>query len=238
MKKEYLLVSIVIPTYNHSAYLGQAIDSVLNQDYQNIELIVLDDGSTDDTRAILERYSNCFFWETQKNMGQSATLNKGWSMSKGDILAYLSADDLLMPNAVSRSVDCLLGNPDAVLSYCDFDLIDPESRIVRRVNAPEYSFIEMVTKFICAPSAGAFFWRGAFLKRADGIRIFTVFQITIAGCVSVCMEGLFTSTNLLLHSAFMKDPSLFQRRLKSALQRQSRSSQIFIAVQIFLMMYW
>ncbi len=164
MKKEYLLVSIVIPTYNHSAYLGQAIDSVLNQDYQNIELIVLDDGSTDDTRAILERYKNCFFWETQKNMGQSATLNKGWSMSKGDILAYLSADDLLMPNAVSRSVDCLLGNPDAVLSYCDFDLIDPESRIVRRVNAPEYSFIEMVTKFICAPSAGAFFWRGAFFK--------------------------------------------------------------------------
>ena len=164
MKVQMPQVSVVIPAYNHAEYLGQAIDSVLNQDYKNIELIVLDDGSADDTRAVLERYKNCFFWETQKNMGQSSTLNKGWGMSKGDILAYLSADDLLLPYAVSRSVDCLLGNPDAVLSYCDFDLIDPESRIVRHVNAPEYSFIEMVTKFICAPSAGAFFWRSAFLK--------------------------------------------------------------------------
>jgi hypothetical protein len=85
-------------------------------------------------------------------------------MAKGEILAYLSADDLLLPRAVTRSVECLLSHPEAVLSYCDFDLIDPESRVVRRVTAPDYSYMEMVTKFICAPSAGAFFWRAPFLK--------------------------------------------------------------------------
>lgn len=164
MKASPPLVSIIIPAYNHADYLGQAIDSVLAQDYKNVELIVLDDGSTDGTAQVLGQYGSAFHWETHKNMGQSGTLNKGWHMSKGDILAYLSADDLLLPHAVSRSVDCLLDNPDAVLSYCDFDLIDPESRIVRRVNAPEYSFIEMVTKFVCAPGAGAFFWRSEFLK--------------------------------------------------------------------------
>ena len=158
------LVSIVIPTYNHAAYLSQAIDSVLNQKYKNIELIVLDDGSTDGTAQVLNGYGNQFHWESQKNIGQSATLNKGWSMAQGEILAYLSADDLLYPDAVSRSVDSLLKQDNAVLSYCDFNMIDPESRIVRRVNAPEYSFIEMLTKFICAPSAGAFFWRSAYLK--------------------------------------------------------------------------
>ena len=164
MKNNFPLVSVVIPTYNHAYFLKQAIDSVLNQDYPNIELIVLDDGSTDKTIEILEKYENQFYWETQINIGQSATLNKGWNKSKGDILAYLSADDLLLPGAISRSVDCLIKNPEAVLCYCDFNLIDPNSRIVRRVSAPEYDYMEMVTKFICAPSAGAFFWRTSFLK--------------------------------------------------------------------------
>jgi glycosyltransferase involved in cell wall biosynthesis len=137
---------------------------VLEQDYPNIELIVLDDGSTDGTRALLESYGGLFYWESQNNMGQSSTLNKGWNLAKGEILAYLSADDLLLPHAVTRSVECLLSHPEAVLSYCDFDLIDPESRVVRRVTAPEYNYMDMVTKFICAPSAGAFFWRAPFLK--------------------------------------------------------------------------
>ena len=164
MENTIPLVSVVIPTYNHSSHLKQAVDSVLSQDYQNVELIVLDDGSTDNTRSILESYGDRFVWETQKNMGQPATLNKGWAMARGEILAYLSADDLLLPQAVSKSVECLLNNPDATLSYCDFDLIDPGSRVVRRVVAPEYNFHEMVTTFSCAPSAGAFFWRSAFVK--------------------------------------------------------------------------
>lgn len=164
MNNKFPLVSVVIPTYNHVSYLKQAVDSVLKQDYPNIELIVLDDGSTDGTRDVLESYGSRIYWESHRNMGQSSTLNKGWSMSKGDILAYLSADDLLLPRAVTRSVECLLSHPEAVLSYCDFNLIDPGSRVVRRVTTPEYSYMEMVTKFICAPSAGAFFWRGPFLK--------------------------------------------------------------------------
>lgn len=164
MNNNFPLVSVVIPTYNHADYLKQAVDSVLGQDYPNIELIVLDDGSTDGTRAVLDSYGNRFYWESQKNMGQSSTLNKGWNLAKGEILAYLSADDLLLPGAIACSVKCLLSHPEAVLSYCDFDLIDPGSRVVRRVTAPEFSYMEMVTKFICAPSAGAFFWRAPFLK--------------------------------------------------------------------------
>lgn len=161
------LVTIVIPAYNHGKYLKQAIDSVLNQDYSNIELIVLDDGSIDNTREVLDGFGNQFYWESQKNMGQASTLNKGWSMAKGEILAYLSADDVLLPQATSKSVKCLLGNPDAVLCYGDFRLIDSESRVIRNVMAPEYSYQEMVVRFICAPGPGAYFWHSAFVH-TDG----------------------------------------------------------------------
>jgi glycosyltransferase involved in cell wall biosynthesis len=144
--------------------LPTAIDSILVQDYPNIELIVIDDGSTDGSRDILAQYTGRFRWEAQPNQGQVATLNRGWSMSRGEILAYLSADDLLLQSAVSNAVRCLQENPDAVLSYCDFNLIDPDSAVVRRVRAPQFNYREMVTKFVCPPGPGAFFRRSAFEK--------------------------------------------------------------------------
>ncbi len=158
------LVSIVIPAFNHAEYLADAIDSILNQDYSNIELIVLDDGSTDNTSEVLESYGNRFHWESHQNMGQANTLNKGWRMAKGEILAYLSADDLLLPQATRVSIQYLLRNQDAVLCYSDFQLIDPESRAIRDVIAPEYKYKEMVVKFVCAPGPGAFFRRDAFIQ--------------------------------------------------------------------------
>lgn len=162
MSSNLPLVSIVIPTYNYAAYLDEAIQSVLNQDYSDIELIVLDDGSTDDTREVLRRYGARFHWETQSNMGQANTLNKGWRMSKGEILGYLSPDDVLKPNAVSTSVKHLLASPDVVMTYCDYDLIDADSAFVRRVEAPEFDYRDMVVKFVCPPGPGAFFLRSAF----------------------------------------------------------------------------
>ena len=159
-----VFVTIVIPAYNHAKYLKQAIDSILNQDYPNIELIVLDDGSTDNTLDLLKSYGNLFVWERHENTGQANTLNKGWKMAKGDILSYLSADDFLLPHAVRLSVESLLKNPDAVLSYGDFHLVDSESRVVRNVLAPDYSYEDMVTNYICAPGPGVFFRRDAYLK--------------------------------------------------------------------------
>ena len=158
------LVSIVIPSYNHERYLAAAIDSVLAQDYPRIELIVIDDGSTDGSPEVLTKYGTRFRWEIQANQGQVATMNRAWTASRGEILSYLSADDVLLPEAVSAAVSCLRGNPDAVLAYCDFNLIDPDSAVVRRVRTPEFDYRDMVTKMICAPGPGAFFRRSAFDK--------------------------------------------------------------------------
>jgi len=161
------LVSVVIPAYNHGRYLDAAIESVLGQDYPHVELIVLDDGSTDGTRDVLARHGGRFRWETQENMGQAATLNKGWAMARGELLGYLSADDLLLPGAVRLSVQCLQKHPDAAGCYCDFNLIDPDSRVVRRVSTPEFSYADMLVNVTCPPGPGAFFRRTA-LERAGG----------------------------------------------------------------------
>src|SRR6185503_13231292 len=158
------LVSIVVPSYNHARYLREAIDSILAQDYPRLELIVIDDGSTDGSSEILRGYGKRFHWELQQNQGQVATLNRGWLMSKGEIIGYLSADDLLLPGAVSAAVHCLDANPDAALAYCDFNLIDPASAVVRRVRAPDFDYRRMVVEIECPPGPGAFFRRSAFDK--------------------------------------------------------------------------
>jgi glycosyltransferase involved in cell wall biosynthesis len=156
------LVSIVIPAYNHARYLEHAIASVLSQSYPAVEMIVLDDGSTDDTRAVLANFGGKFYWESHPNIGQAATLNKGWTMCKGEILGYLSADDILLPNAVSEAVEVFGAKPNVSATYCDFNLIDPESRVVRRVTTPEYSYKDMLLSVKCPPGPGALFRRAAY----------------------------------------------------------------------------
>lgn len=154
-------VSIVIPAYNHADFLAQAIDSVLAQDHP-VEVIVLDDGSTDNTREVLARYDGRVHWETQPNMGQAATLNKGWAMARGELLGYLSADDFLYPDAIRKSVAALAAVPDAVVSYCDFDLVDPAGQRTRRVRRQAFSLERMLTTLDCPPGPGALFRRSAF----------------------------------------------------------------------------
>ncbi len=93
-------------------------------------------------------------------MGQANTLNKGWKMSKGAFLGYLSADDELASNAISRSL--LHFDDTTIVTYCDFNLIDPQSRHIRRVQVPDFDYSVMFGQLVCPPGPGAFFRRSAF----------------------------------------------------------------------------
>ncbi|MCI0667308.1 MAG: glycosyltransferase [Methylococcaceae bacterium] len=157
------LVSIVIPVYNGARYLRIAIDSVLEQSYPNLELIVLDDGSVDNTREVLRSYPHASFrWESQANMGQAATLNKGWSMAEGEILSYLSADDALLPQAVDRAVHMLAMHDDVIMVYGDYHLIDAKGNRIRKVEAPEFDYRKMLAEIEVQPGPGVFFRRSGF----------------------------------------------------------------------------
>lgn len=157
-------VSLVIPAYNHARYVSEAVRSVLAQDYPCLELIVIDDGSTDDTVSVLGQLGDGFHWESHSNVGQSRTLARGWARAKGEILAYLSADDVLFPGAVSASVAALMAHPEAVVAYCDFNLIDPQSRFVRKIALPEYCYRRMLETVSCPIGPGAFFRHSAYLE--------------------------------------------------------------------------
>ena len=154
-------VSIVVPAYNHGRYVAETIESVLAQDYPHIELIVIDDGSTDETASVLKRFENSATVVSQANAGQAATINRGWSQSRGEVVSYLSADDRLEPTAVSTAVAALRAHPDAVMVYGDYELIDPSSRFVRRVTAPDFDYTRMVRSIECAPGPGVFLRRWA-----------------------------------------------------------------------------
>jgi glycosyltransferase involved in cell wall biosynthesis len=117
--QELPLVTVITPTYNQADFLRETIESVLSQDYPNIEYYVINDGSTDHTEEILKEYTGRIRWETHKNMGQTATINKGWRNTKGSIITWLNSDDTFLPGGVRKGVDYLLAHPETAIVFGD-----------------------------------------------------------------------------------------------------------------------
>src|SRR5689334_5347243 len=127
MTREPGLVSVVIPTFNTQRFLRDTIDSVLEQDYPNIECIVVDGGSTDGTLEILESYGDAITWISEPDEGHADAINKGWRMCHGEILTWLNADDLwAVPDAALAAAGYLQEHPDVDIVYGDCGLLDEE----------------------------------------------------------------------------------------------------------------
>ena len=126
MERSLPLVSVLLPVYNQAYLLGGAIESVLAQDYPNLELIVLDDGSTDDIEPILSRYAAypCVRVYRQGNQGLPRALTRLHGLYRGEFVTWTSADNVLEPNMISVLLQTLVANPDAVMAYGDTALID------------------------------------------------------------------------------------------------------------------
>ena len=102
-------VSVIIPTYNQARFIAEAIESVLTQTFQDLEIIVIDDGSTDDTPEIVSRLPVKYLF--QKNQGVSAAFNYGIKLSGGEYVAFLASDDVLLKDALQKGVDILDNQP-------------------------------------------------------------------------------------------------------------------------------
>jgi glycosyltransferase involved in cell wall biosynthesis len=107
------LVSIIIPTYNYAKYLPIALESCFRQTYKNLEIIVVDDGSTDNTREVIERYRDRIIFISQENAGVSAARNRGIQSAAGDFIAFLDADDYMLEDAIQTRLDAFIKNPEA-----------------------------------------------------------------------------------------------------------------------------
>lgn len=108
------LVSVIIGNYNYGCFLSQAIESVLTQTYQNFELIIVDDGSTDNSREVIESYQDCVIAIFQANAGQGAAFNAGIARAKGEIICFLDSDDYFHKNKLAKVVSAFLAHPDWV----------------------------------------------------------------------------------------------------------------------------
>jgi glycosyltransferase involved in cell wall biosynthesis len=155
------LVSIITPTYNRADYLEETIQSVLRQDYSNLEYIVIDDGSTDHTADVLKKYVDRLTAHFQANLGEARTVNRGLAMAKGDFIGVVNSDDPILPGLVKAAVSCLQSDPKLLVAYPDWVMVDAQGRPLQTINVYDFDYLNMLRWHHCVPGPGAIFRREA-----------------------------------------------------------------------------
>ena len=125
------LVSVVIPIYNGDATIGRTLNSVFGQTFTDFEIICVDDGSTDRTRAVVKQYGDRVRLVEQPNRGQSAARNNGVRHSSGEFIALLDADDEWLPRRLELTVAAMLADPDAAMVYSDIIVVNEAGEEIR-----------------------------------------------------------------------------------------------------------
>lgn len=150
------LITVIIPTYNRASYLKEAIDSVLSQDFQDFEFIVVDDGSTDETPNVLDSYGNAVRALCREHRGVSAARNAGIAHAQGTLIAFLDSDDLWLPKKLSAQVDFFRKNRDALICQTEEIWIRNGTRVNAKERHKKYSgdiFEKALPLCIVSPSA-------------------------------------------------------------------------------------
>jgi glycosyltransferase involved in cell wall biosynthesis len=154
-------VSVIIPTYNRSKLLREAVESVLAQTYPNIEVVVVDDGSTDDTAAVAAQYAGRVTYLKQANQDVAAARNTGIRAASGEYLSFLDDDDLILPTKIARQVQVLASRSEAGLVHCRYYYANEDGNYLYKVGLlPEG---EVLQKLVCKN----FVWVGAPLIRCQ-----------------------------------------------------------------------
>ncbi len=123
-------VSICIPTYNRKDYLKETLDSVFAQTYKDYEVIVVDDGSTDGTKDMLDRSGYKLRYQWQANAGVAAARNVLIKLAKGEFIAFIDSDDLFLPNAIERLLGAIENESGNVIAYSSYLRIDPNGKVI------------------------------------------------------------------------------------------------------------
>ena len=157
-------ITVVTPSYNHGEFIQQTIDSVLNQDYPDLEYIVMDGGSTDGTVDILREYDGRLYWVSERDRGQSHAINKGLRMATGEVVAFLNSDDLYEPGALMKVGGFFARHPEAAWVTGRCRIIDQNDREIRKaitlyknmwLRLKSYAVLQVVD-YISQPAT---FWR-------------------------------------------------------------------------------
>jgi len=195
------LVSILIPVYNSERLLGEAIESALSQTWAEKEVVVLDDGSSDNSLDIIRRFDSRIRWETGPNRGGNAARNRLLELSRGEWLQYLDADDYLLPEKIDRQMAFARRQPDCeiIFSPVIWEKVENGRRIWVETQFPEPHDPWILLALWRLPQTGGPLWKRSALKRAGGWRVGQsccqehelYFRLLAAGCrVGFCADCL------------------------------------------------
>jgi glycosyltransferase involved in cell wall biosynthesis len=162
-------ITVVIPSYNQGEFIERTIRSIIDQDYPNLDLILLDGGSTDDTMAIVERYRGYFSHiESGPDGGQSAAIVKGFGLATGKYMSWLNSDDTYAPGALRAVGEALAAQPDIAFIYGHTNIIDAQDHVVAHKKSVAFSLGVMKYAFLTVPQMSAF-WTKQLYDEVGGI---------------------------------------------------------------------
>lgn len=162
-------ISIVTPSFNQGRFLRETVESVLRQDIQELEYLVLDGGSQDGSREIIKEFApRLAFWRSAPDEGQAAAIHEGFLLSSGEILGWLNADDVLVPGALRHVVQLFQQNPPLRFLYGGCELIDVHGRHLKTLQEPCYRDEWQLYVRSCVPQSSAF-WRRDLYFEVGGV---------------------------------------------------------------------
>lgn len=139
-------ISIITPSFNQASYLEQTIRSVLEQDYADIEYMVVDGGSTDGSLEIIQRYAGRLdWWVSEPDLGQADAINKGLARASGEIIAWLNSDDLYQPGTLAKVAAVFKAHPQVGLVYGDVLSIDQDSQVFNLMRFRQFALPDLLT---------------------------------------------------------------------------------------------
>jgi len=167
-KLQAMKISVITPSYNQAQFIERTILSVLDQNFPDLEYIVMDGESTYGTVDILKKYSDKIIWRSEKDNGQSDAINKGLKMATGDIVAYLNSDDTYEPGALKKVAEFFEKNTETKWAYGKCQIIDEKDKEIRKwittyknFLGKTYSYSKLLSEnFICQPAT---FWKRGLL---------------------------------------------------------------------------
>lgn len=163
-------ISIITPNYNYGQFIGQTIESVLNQDYENIEHIIVDDGSTDNSVEVInkfaEKYPDKIKLIQQINSGQSSAINVGLMRAEGEIIGWLNSDDMYCKDVFKQIVDEFCRNQNIDIIYGDLSIMDQNGETIRKFKQlPMNKTVGSFKGFGQLVASNTIFWRPKLIER-------------------------------------------------------------------------
>ncbi len=180
-KNNHPKISIVMPSYNQAKFIEKSILSILNQDYPNTELIIIDGGSKDGSTDIIKKYEDKInLWISEKDQGQSDALNKGFKYCTGEIYGWLNSDDIYLPNAFKNALSVLEKNVNKKIVFGDWLSINDQDNIIEHNHAFNFNLNHFKYEGFHL-NAQSMFWRKSVHNNFSG------FQVNLYNCMDYQM---------------------------------------------------